>query len=103
MIKNIQDQDEIVISVKLKNGDHFINRDIPVDPFGLEGWISFWTEEGTVRSYPLESVEYYEFVPEGGPDDDSGGDLHDDPDDLLTEGEKGKVPEKKNLVYFGTL
>lgn len=84
MIKVLQDHTGVAISVKLKNGDHFINRDIPNNPCGEEGWIAFWTEEGTLRSYPLKEVEYYEFVLEG------------DPDDLLTEGGGPSIDDIKS-------
>lgn len=48
----------ITISVFLKNGTSFIDKDIPNSLFGQhESFVSFWDEDSIVV-YPLDQVQY---------------------------------------------
>ena len=63
MIKSL-DTDNIVITVKLKNGELFENRDVPTSPFGdHEAVVSFWNE-CKLMVYPISDVEYVEIIPQ---------------------------------------
>jgi hypothetical protein len=47
----------LVIDVHLKNGEKFIAKDIPMEPFGkYERMVSFWHDDKVVV-YPLTDVE----------------------------------------------
>jgi hypothetical protein len=63
MIKDL-DCTDIQLTVKLKNGELFENKDVPPSPFGEhEKVVSFWHED-VLRSYPMSSVEYVEIIPQ---------------------------------------
>lgn len=56
--------ENFTINVKLKDGTLFSNHDFPSQPVGEhEKIICFWIKN-KLRSYPLNEVEYYEFVPQ---------------------------------------
>lgn len=62
MIKDPKTED-FSINVKLKTGEFFENKDVTNAPMGEhERWISFW-ENGRIRAYPYQDVEYYELIP----------------------------------------
>lgn len=62
MIKIPETQD-FSINVRLKSGELFENKNITNSPMGEhERWISFW-EDGKIRVYPCQDVEYYELIP----------------------------------------
>lgn len=48
------------ISVELKSGEYFADRNIPSNPLGEKGFVGFWAGK-VLRMYNLEDVKYYEF------------------------------------------
>jgi len=63
MIKN-SNAKNFTITVKLKNGELFENKDITASPMGdHERWVSFWNDD-KIRAYPAVDVEYYELIPQ---------------------------------------
>lgn len=50
----------VSITVKLKNGEIYKNKDITNQPFGEHNIVvSFWHDD-KLRAYPIDDVEYYE-------------------------------------------
>lgn len=63
MVKFPSDTENISLNVFLKNGDAYMGKDITNQPLGeSERVVSFWSDDTTVVSYPLEQVERFEFV-----------------------------------------
>ena len=63
MVRLPTDTENITINVFLKSGDIHVGMDITNKPLGEnERVVSFWSDENTVVTYPLEQVERFEFV-----------------------------------------
>lgn len=61
MVRRHPSGENITISLYLKNGDAFVDKDITNSPFGnAERQVSFWLNETTIRSYPMSEVSYIE-------------------------------------------
>ena len=51
------------MTVILKDGSVFQNKDVPEYPFGeYEKLVAFWHED-KIRVYSMEAVQYIEFIP----------------------------------------
>lgn len=61
MIKIPENKVAVKVSIKLKNGEKFYDKDIIENPLVVPGYISFWVKED-LRVYSLEEVEYYELT-----------------------------------------
>lgn len=60
MIKDPSDLKRMTITVKLRNGQLFANKDTTARPFGeSERVVAFW-QDGVIRTYPMDLVEYVE-------------------------------------------
>jgi len=58
-----EESKNITISVKLKNGILFENKNIPTSPIGEnDKLVCFYTYKRTIlRCYPMSEIEYFEF------------------------------------------
>jgi hypothetical protein len=60
MIRKPESAESLTISVKLKDGREFENRDITDNPFGdNERVVSFWENDDTVLIFPMSEVAEY--------------------------------------------
>ena len=63
MVKLPTNTENISLNVFLKNGEIYVGKDITNQPLGEhDRVVSFWRDENTVVTYPLEQVERFEFV-----------------------------------------
>lgn len=63
MVRSPEHTVNVVISVFLKNGEKWVNMDIPEQPLGdHERTVTFWKDENTLVAYPMDEVKKYEIV-----------------------------------------
>ena len=61
MIKNPENTEQMTISVYLKNGEEFLDKDITSTPISdKELVVGFWID-GKVRLYPMSEVRMIEY------------------------------------------
>jgi hypothetical protein len=53
-------ESKMTINVMLKTKEYFENKQLPYSPIE-QGVVSFYINETTLRGYPLNDVEYFEF------------------------------------------
>ena len=62
MIRTVENEENLQLNIFLKNGDSFMKKDIPDNPFGQnEKVVSFWNE-GKLMMYPMDQVEHIELL-----------------------------------------
>jgi hypothetical protein len=57
MFKDLSPDADVKVNVSLKNGAEYLGRDMPSQPFGIDGAVSFWNEAGTkLLIVPLQDI-----------------------------------------------
>lgn len=57
MIKNLENLETITMTIALNSGEVYSNKDVPEQPFGNEGCVSFFEGEN-IRTIPMALVKY---------------------------------------------
>lgn len=70
-VRDLKNPNNLKITVltkkrKHRNAEMFSGCDMPSDPFGINGCVSFWDNlTNRIRVIPLRNVEYFEMYEEG--------------------------------------